>query len=141
MKARLTFIALLLLFLTGLNAQTGLPGSSVIPLKPQSPLFGKDIVINDSSSQNQSQVIVRSAFNGWLYAEYSAIDPFYITPTSTILKSVDNGITWTVLINLVWPGPYASFISTDMAVIGDSISNLKLILGWVCGVTSNPSEG
>jgi hypothetical protein len=104
-------------------------------------MFGKDIVINDSSSQNQSQVVVRSAFNGWLYAEYSAIDPYYITPTSTILKSVDNGITWTMIANLVWPGPYASFKSTDMAVIGDSISNLKLILAWVCSASSDPSAG
>lgn len=128
--------------INGINAQPEHFGEPILPLQQnRSPLFGKDIVINDSSSQNQRQVVVRSAFNGWLYAEYSAIDPFYNTPVSTVMKSVDNGITWTVLINLVWPGPYKSFISTDMAVSGDSISNLKLFLAWVASISSDPSAG
>ena len=139
MKTRFTLFTFLLLSLTGLNAQTELTDAFAVPLKPQSPVFGKDIVINDSSSQNQRQVVVRSAFNGWLYAEYSAIDPVYNTPVSTVMKSVDNGLSWSVLINLVWPGPYKSFISTDMAVSGDSISNLKLFLAWVASVSSDPS--
>ena len=69
MKAFITFsVLLLILSLNRLNAQTGLPGNSVIPLKPQSPLFGKDIVINDQPDQDQHKVALCYAFNGWLYA-------------------------------------------------------------------------
>ena len=130
MKARLTFFVLFLLFLTGLNAQPGLPGSSVIPLKPQSPLFGKDIVINDSSSQNQRQVAICSAFNGWLYAVYTYFNTTYNCPAIKIFKSIDNGIIWTkindIISNPVWP-----YTSMDMVVMGDSISNLKLFVSFV----------
>jgi hypothetical protein len=130
MKARLTFIALLLLFLTGLNAQTGFLGRSEGPLKPQSPLFGKDIVIHDQPDRNQRNLAVCSAFNGWLYAAYSYSQPDqgYIS----ILRSIDNGISW----NVIGGGGATIFgnkIITNLGIIacGNSLSNIKLFMGWV----------
>ncbi len=129
MKTRFTLFAFLLLCITGLNAQTGFFGGSVVPLKPQSPLFGKDIVINDSSSQDQRTVAICSAFNGWLYAAYSHSQPDqgYIS----VLRSVDNGISW----NVIGGGGatiYNHKIIRKINIIacGNSVSNLKLFIGW-----------
>jgi hypothetical protein len=49
MKTRFTFFCLLLLLgFFDINAQNGFPGVAIVPLKMnRSPLFGKDIVIND----------------------------------------------------------------------------------------------
>lgn len=49
MKTRFTFFCLLLLLgFFDINAQNGFPGEAIVPLKMnRSPLFGKDIVIND----------------------------------------------------------------------------------------------
>jgi len=130
MKARFTIFAFLLLCFTGLNAQTGYFNGQGVPLKPQSPLFGKDIVIHDSSSQNQGQVVICSAFNGWLYAGYTYFSTYYNCPAFEILKSIDKGITWNV-INEVISNPVYSHISLDMIALGDSISNLKLFVSFV----------
>jgi hypothetical protein len=81
MKVQFTLFFFLFLCITGVNAQTGLFGGSVVPFKPQSPLFGKDIVIHDSSSQNQRQVVLCSAFNGWLYALVTSYDSVNSEPT------------------------------------------------------------
>jgi len=73
MKTLFTLFVLTLFFLSmeGIQAQNGLLGGSAFPLKSQSSLFGKDIVINDSSTQDQHNVVICSAFNGWLYCVYS----------------------------------------------------------------------
>jgi hypothetical protein len=145
MNTRFTFFILLLLLFSieGIHAQTGLFGGLAFPLKPQSPLFGKDIVIHDSSSQNQRQVAICSAFNGWLYAGYTYFSTWYNCPAFTVLKSVDNGITWTVIIDAPSDPVDSNFLSLDMVIIGDSISNLKLFVAWV--ITSNspgyPGQG
>jgi len=136
-RIQIVIILLCSFSLNGVYAQSGLFGGPVAPLKPQSPLFGKDIVINDQPTQNQRQVVIRSAFNGWLFAEYSYTDQATQAPASTVMKSVDNGITWTVFFNGVWPGAYHSFASVDMAVTGDSLSNLKVFLAWVA--SNSPS--
>jgi hypothetical protein len=108
-------------------------------LKPQSPLFGKDIVIHDSSSQNQRQVAVCSVFNGWLYCVYSYIDP-YGTASVTILRSEDTGLTWKIFMEDVLFLPYSHCSSLDIAVIGDSVSNLKVFLAFVLLSNSNNTE-
>jgi hypothetical protein len=115
----------------GIHAQNGLPGESAVPLKPQSPLFGKDIVMCDSSSQNQHNVVISSAYNGWLYAAYEFYTPKYGGREALkIMKSIDNGITWNVII-WVPTGSIASFSSFCIAVTGDSVSNIKVFLAWV----------
>jgi len=132
MKTRRTFfiLAFFIISLEGIHAQTGL-GEKGVPLKPQSPLFGKDIVIHDSSSQNQRQVKICSAFNGWLYAAYEYFTPKYGGREAIeILKSVDNGITWNIFYDSLGTGsvPFSSF---DIDVTGDSVSNIKILLEWV----------
>jgi hypothetical protein len=141
MKTRLTFFVLILFFLSleGIRAQSGLFGGSAVPLQPQSPLFGKDIVIHDSSSQNQRQVVICSAFNGWLYAAYTYFNTEYNMPAFEILKSVDNGITWTLIVDEGTNPVYSEISSLDIAVAGDSISNLKLFVSFV-SVNGNPGD-
>jgi hypothetical protein len=88
-------------------------------------------MIFDTTGENQTKVVICSAFNGWLYAAYE----FYTTKWGgheafELLKSVDDGITWVV----IFGGAYAHsdpFSSFDIAVIGDSISNIKVFLSWV----------
>lgn len=131
MKTRFTLFAFLLLCLTGLNAQTGFFGGSGGPFKPQSPLFGKDIVINDQPTQNQRTMAICSAFNGWLFSVNSYINSTYNFPAFTILKSIDNGITWTVLTDNFWIAEDYYFTSMDIVAIGDSVSNLKVNIAGV----------
>jgi len=129
MKTFITFsVLLLLLSLNGLNAQTGLLGNSVIPLKPQSPLFGKDIVINDLPDRNQRNIAICSAFNGWLFAVYSY--PIGNEQAIAVFKSTDNGINW----ELLGEGSMivASLITRlDIIACGNSIDDLKIFIGYV----------
>jgi hypothetical protein len=128
MKTRFLLFAFLLLCLTGLNAQTGWFGGSGVPLKPQSPLFGKDIVIHDMPDRDERNTAICSAFNGWLYAAYSY--PIGTEQAIAILKSTDNGNNWTLLgegaINVA-----TSVTKLDLLVCGNSIDNLKIFVGYV----------
>jgi len=129
MKTRFTLFTFLLLCLTGLNAQTGFLGGSVVPFKPQSQLFGKDIVIQDISDRDQRNIAICSAFNGWLYAAYSYSQPDqgYIS----VLRSVDNGINW----NFIGGGSatiLGNRLIKNLGILacGNSETNLKLFIGW-----------
>ena len=136
MKSRFILFVFLLLCFTELNAQTGSVDGTVVPLKPQSPLFGKDIVIHDSSSQNQRHAAICSAFNGWLYAVYSYFNIPWQGQAFEILKSVDNGITWNEIFD--GPGVLNECLSLDIVAIGDSISNIKVFVAFVL---TNSSPG
>jgi hypothetical protein len=140
MKPRSTIFVLLLfiILLNGLNAQPGLPSGSGIPLKPQSPLFGKDIVINDQPTQSQHHVAVCSAFNGWQYAAITYNDVNMGTAARiTIMKSIDNGVTWNIVLDNFYGGANNVMSSMDILVVGNSIANLKIILSSV--LTNDPS--
>jgi len=116
MKTRLTILALLLSFISilGLHAQPELFGGKTIPLKPQSPLFGKDIVINDEPDQNRQVVRICSALNGWLFAVYSYNDSDN-QAALTILKSTDAGINWIQLFD------------ASVGVISSIIPNIAIV--------------
>jgi Secretion system C-terminal sorting domain len=129
MKARFTIFAFLFLCLTGLNAQTGFLNGSVVPLKPQSPLFGKDIKINDLPTENQRNVAVCCAFNGWLYAAYWVKTAGYME--LTIMKSVDDGMTWDIFRTVQTGVPSEIFTSFKIATCGNSLSTLKVFMGLV----------
>ena len=141
MKNIYTFLLFVIPFLSlnGVFAQSGTYPNSGLPLNPKSsPLFGKDIIINDQPSQNQQNVCVCSAFNGWLFALYTYPNAVQGLPGFKILKSIDNGINWNVFIE-----GHISFgafiISSDFAVTGNSISNLKLF--FVNVVSGNATSG
>lgn len=141
MKLRFTILILsVLLFSIGvLKSQSIINNVSTLQLKSgNSVLFGKDIIINDNPTRDQRQVSLCSDFNGWLYAVYSYINQGF--PGFTILKSIDNGITWTVFYDGYYPEG-AFFSSIDILVTGDSISNLKLFLAIVVSNAITTHEG
>lgn len=136
-------ICLVLLFLAGtLQAQINQEYPPILPIKPFGiPMFGEDIVINDQPIQNQQRVALCRAFNGWLFAAVTYKDPSQgIRAMATVLKSKDNGLTW----NTVLDGWYSGggietvFSSVDILAIGDSDSNLKIIMALVA---QNSSTG
>jgi len=127
----LCFFQVLLVF-NNLDAQTGGNGNPVIPLQQnRSVLFGSDIVIHNEPDQDQRQVAVCSAFNGWLYAVNTYHNSFYNCGAFTILISIDNGISWTVLNDGYYPIDNTELASVDLVLIGDTTSNLKLFFGFV----------
>jgi len=126
MKAQFTLVIFLLFWLTGLNAQTGFIDGSVVPLKPQSPLFGKDIVIHDQPDRNQRNLAVCSAFNGWLYAVYSYNNG--IQPYVTFIRSTDNGISWNVIGDFVSVPQNNITTKLDIIACGNSLSTLKIFM-------------
>ena len=98
MKRLFTLFTFLLLSFIGLNAQTGFPGGLTVPSQSdKSPLFGFDTFINNQPQQNQRNIVICSAFNGWLYATYSYFDSNVFQDALTILRSKDNGVTWSVI--------------------------------------------
>jgi hypothetical protein len=133
MNLRLKFLGIIIALssMVGLFAQPGNFGEPILPLQPNgSPLFGKDIVIHDQPDRDQRNIAVCSAFNGWLYAAYSYSQPHqgYIS----VLRSIDNGISW----NVIGGGGATIFgnkIITNLGIIacGNSLSNIKLFMGWV----------
>jgi hypothetical protein len=139
MKRRLSFLLFIsiLFFLSGLNAQPGSLGNPLTPYQLNgSPLFGKDIIINDHPTQDQYKVALCSAFNGWEYAAIAYQGPqVYFT----LLKSVDRGITWTIITDGWVIGPDQELSSMDILVSGDSVSNLKIIYSTVSVTKNEPS--
>ncbi len=144
MKTQFTLFVFLLLSLSGLNAQTGFFGRSV-PLKPQSPLFGSDIIINNQPTQSQQHVAVCSAFNGWLYAAVTYKDPLFSNnAVISVLRSTDNGLSWTIIFDDWFPGGAgdAEYTSVDITTTGNSVTTLKFFLALVIKSTaSNFSSG
>lgn len=113
---------------------------SSLPLKStNSIIFGNDIILHNIPSEDQHHVAVCSAFNGWLYAVYTYHNDTYNFGAFTIMKSVDNGNTWTVFIDAYYPMPNSIFKSIDIIAAGDSVSNLKVFLAGV--ITNNYSIG
>ncbi len=139
MKKIYTFLLFVIPFLSlnGIFAQSGTYPNSGLPLNPKSsPIFGKDIVINDQPSQNQQNVCVCSAFNGWLYAAYTFNDS--LAPRISILKSIDHGITWQEI--------FQDYIEITLAVkvervkiqvCGNTVSDLRLFLSCLHHDTVN----
>lgn len=118
----------LITFLTSLGAaQTTLLGSQGRTLyQPTHPLFGSDIVIHHEPSQNQRHIAITSAFNGWLYAVYGYRSGFY--PALAIMRSVDDGASWTTLLAGPIPIINCEIVHFDIIVPGNTIQDMKIIL-------------
>lgn len=137
-KTSIFFSALLfLLFSSSLLAQTG-DDQFFSPKKPdRSVLFGKDIVIYDSPNDDQRNLTFCSAYNGWLFAAYS-----YTTNNDercSVLKSTDNGMTWEIIMDDVFPFSYI-LTKISLTTSGNSISNLRLFLGVIL-LDTNDNKG
>ena len=114
----------------GLHAQPGNFGEPIIPSKQsKSILFGFDNFINDKPLQNQRNIAICSAFNGWLYATYSYFDNNLYQDALTILRSNDNGTSWSVLFD----GSYGTFhigiSKMEILACGDDTADIKLFVG------------
>jgi len=102
----------------------------VLPLKNSgSVLFGQDIVINNLPDQDQKNLAICSAPNGWLYAAYTfdSIGHAYYS----IMRSEDNGLSWDFL---VYKRPYLSKTSIkklDIIAYGNSPSDQKVLIAWL----------
>jgi hypothetical protein len=134
------FFVSFLFLLNNLQSQTGFHPYSGFPLKrDDSPLFGKDIVINDQPTQDQRSVAICSAFNGWLYSAYSYSVESYNHPFFTILRSTDNGITWSTLYDYSVQLENHKCYQLSLISTGDSISNIKIILSGLVKVVNGTS--
>lgn len=117
------------------SAQYDSGGNSGIPYKTnRSPLFGKDIIIHDKPDRDQRNVAVCSAFNGWLYAAYYYTRVPAGNPAIVMLKSVDKGISWTVLWDCYLDITNSKFSSIKLLTTGNSIANFKLFMATVCTI-------
>jgi hypothetical protein len=131
------FFSLILLFLlacTNLFAQSRPGNNGMVPYKSAGfPLFGKDIMINNIPSENQMNVSICSAFNGWLYAAYWVKLPEVSNGSMQvdILKSEDSGLHWNLLQTFLTGWPTEIFTSFKIVACGNNLSNLKVFLGMV----------
>ena len=131
MKKIFTPFLAVILFLSviGMNAQPGKGSSSFIPYKSHSSVFyGTDIVIYNDLTQDQRNVHLAVAFNGWLFAAYTHNDYSSTTAGLTILRSTDNGITWEILQDYVVTGAYTA---TDIVAAGNTLADLKVFVAGV----------
>jgi len=130
MKRLFTLFTFLLLSFIGLNAQTGFPGGLTVPSQSdKSPLFGFDTFINNQPQQNQRNIVICSAFNGWLYATYSYFDSNVFQDALTILRSKDNGVTWSVIFDAPFGSFHYGISKMSILVCGNDTSNIKLFVG------------
>jgi hypothetical protein len=114
-----------------LNAQNGQNERPVLPLKRlDAPVFGKDIIIHDQPNQNQRQVALCSAFNGWLYAAYSYFDHNVQEAAVTILRSKDSGVNWSTILDGTIGLIQTAITSMDILVCGHDTANLKVFVGY-----------
>jgi len=93
-----------------------------------SPIFGKDIVIQAKPEQNQRNIAVCSAFNGWLYAIYTYNNG--PQPYCTTLRSIDGGITWNVLLDATIFSPRQIITRANIMACGNNLADLKVFIGF-----------
>jgi len=106
--------------------QTGSGPGIENPLSGNQTLFANDIILSNQPQQDQRDVKICSAFNGWLYATYK-----YDSASNTriaIQKSVDNGNTWGKFQDFILGLEHEIIPSLEIATCGNSESTLKVIL-------------
>jgi len=134
------FFSLLPLLIILLNF-SGQCQNGELPLKStNSILFGKDIIINNDPTQNQQKVAICSAFNGWLYSAigYTVTDGSILI---MVLKSTDDGITWSVMFSGGAAPPNFILESLNIIAIEDS-PNIKLFISYVVyNSQTGPGQG
>jgi len=105
-------------------------GSNILPLKADnSVMFGKDIIIREQPDQNQNDVVICSAYNGWLYAAYWYFES--ITPKLVIMRSIDDGMNWLNLTTLDWFVGGDRIYRMDICATGQTESQIKIILCFI----------
>ncbi len=103
--------------------------------KETSTQYFNDVII-ESSTLDQRDVKISSAFNGWLYAAYSTSNTVSGAGGITIRRSKNNGVTWSTLTTVTLSGSKIS--AFDIVVAGTDTNNLTL---FNVGVNNNISGG
>ncbi len=138
LSSMLVFVMLSLVYARYLNAQIS-RDKPLLPVQPnRSPLFGKDIVIHDMPERDQKNIVICSAYNGWLFAMYSY--KLGDSAALAILKSTDKGIHWEILIDSYYPYPGTENKVKGIMACGDSEANLTLYLAYIL-THNNPDYG
>jgi hypothetical protein len=137
-KKALFLVNLLLFFLViqSVKAQNFGNESPLMPLNPKaSPVFGKDIVINNLADQDQRTIAICSAPNGWLYAGYSfdSLNSFGLC----FVRSKDNGISWKQIFSIYADNPGAIMHECNLIVTGNDSTDQKLFCFYSCYQTFN----
>jgi hypothetical protein len=126
---RITLLFICLCISSNLVCQND-PGGNSPSRTKYSPLFGKDIIIHDQPQKTQDLVTICEAFNGWLFAAHT-FDTDSTGPKVAVFKSTDQGITWSQFFDFGWCFTFEVPTRLDIAVTGDSLSNLKLFIALV----------
>lgn len=90
--------------------------------------FGDDVTIS-SSSFNQKNVEVTTAFNGWVFSAISFEDPATNAGGINIRKSTDGGMTWSELDT--YSSVNARYEAHDILVTGTDLASLIVSLTGV----------
>lgn len=88
--------------------------------------YAADVIIDNSPNIKQGKVKLAVAFNGWLYAAFSTVDSSLNAGGINIMKSVDNGYTWTIIDDYQPAG--IRYEAYDIVVAGTDTNNLTLYL-------------
>jgi hypothetical protein len=116
MKTLTCIIALLLATFT-LDAQNGNRAD-----------FGSDETIHIKTSENQRNIRLGSAFNGWMYA-YTINDTVASKGGIYVGFSKDNGVTWNKFVTYQFPN--SRYPLTDLVVTGTDTAHLNVFLAGV----------
>ena len=126
-KSIILLTALTIISIHAMFAQSRQIPDPVIPFNTsRTEIFGDDIFINDQPGQNQRNLAVCSAFNGWLYASFGYFKQnkqwidFY--------RSTDNGKTWNIFLTSQY---LPTIIKIELVTSGNTLENLKLFTGIV----------
>ena len=132
MKTNVTILLLFLLLfpLIHLCAQSVQDDNYIVPYKPdKSPLFGFDTYINNQLQQNQRNIVICSAFNGWLYGAYNYFDNSVQNDRIVIVRSKDNGVSWSVIHDGTSDEKHLGYTKMDILACGHDTTNLKVFVG------------
>jgi hypothetical protein len=91
--------------------------------------YATDIIINSAPGIDQRNVKLAIAFNGWLYAAFNNINYATNSGGLTIMKSTNDGTSWSVMDSYSDVGfRYPVF---DIVVAGTNTNDLKLFIAGV----------
>ncbi|MFZ4521089.1 MAG: T9SS type A sorting domain-containing protein [Bacteroidales bacterium] len=131
MKKKLVFLLHVFVFITLFTHAQSLQSfyQEMFSNLTRSVSFGQDIIMNNLPLQDQRNLAICSAPNGWLYASYSfdSIGDHY----SAVIRSKDNGLTWALLKNLNFNQSNLNVLKQDIMVCGIDSTDQKLFLTTV----------
>jgi hypothetical protein len=93
------------------------------------PLYANDVIIENQPGIDQRHVAISSSYNGWFYSAYTTYAATGNIVGLTLSKSIDQGITWTVIDHIESNG--ATIADLDLVVTGNDSSNLYAFVSYI----------